>query len=72
MAEKARLKFPRMTCHSLANPSTMLVRKAFRTNILEDDDGEVDVLISNIAGKRIAIMEVMLRPFEVATLRLEI
>jgi len=52
--------------------SHLPVKKAFQTNILEDDGDEIDVVVSQRAGKRTANIDVTLRPFEVATLRLEI
>ena len=48
------------------------VRKAFRTNILEDEGDEIEVVISHKEGKETANMEVIVRPFEVVTLRLEV
>lgn len=48
------------------------VRKAFQTNILEDDGEEIDVVISQKGGKKVANIEVTIRAFEVVTLRLEV
>ena len=48
------------------------VRKAFKTNILEDDGEEIDVLVTQKGGKKVADIEVTIRAFEVVTLRLEI
>lgn len=48
------------------------MQKAFTTNILEDDGDEVDVVVSLKGGKKIANIEVIVRPFEVVTLRLQI
>jgi hypothetical protein len=48
------------------------VQKAFQTNILEDDGEEIEVLISQNGGKKVANIGVTIRPFEVVTLRLEI
>jgi alpha-mannosidase len=47
------------------------VKKAFQTNILEDDGDEIDVLVCQKGGNKIATVEVSIRPFEVVTLRLE-
>jgi hypothetical protein len=52
--------------------SSLPVKKAFQTNILEDDGDEIDVVVSQRGGKKTANIDITLRPFEVATLRLEI
>jgi hypothetical protein len=48
------------------------VQKADKTNILEDDGDEVKVVVSLKGGKKIYGMEIVVRPFEVVTLRLQI
>jgi len=48
------------------------VKKAFTTNILEDEGDEVEVVVSQKAGKKVSEIEVVVRPFEVVTVRLEI
>ena len=48
------------------------VQKAFQTNILEDDGEEIDILTTQTGGKKVASIDVTIRPFEVVTLRLEI
>jgi hypothetical protein len=52
--------------------SSLPVKKAFQTNILEDDGDEIDVVVSQRVGAKTANIDITLRPFEVATLRLEI
>lgn len=47
------------------------VKKAFQTNILEDDGDEIDMLVYEKGEKMFASVEVTIRPFEVVTLRLE-
>lgn len=50
----------------------MPVKKAFTTNILEDEGDEVEIVVSQKAGKKVSEIEVVIRPFEVVTVRLEI
>jgi alpha-mannosidase len=44
--------------------TTLDVKKVYKTNVLEDDEGEVEI----VKGK----VEICLRPFEVATFRLQL
>ena len=48
------------------------MKKAFTTNILEDEGDEVEIVVSQKVGKKVSEIEVVVRPFEVVTLRLEI
>jgi hypothetical protein len=47
------------------------VKKAFKTNIMEDEGEELGVIEGMRSGKKVFDVEVVLRPFEVVTLRLE-
>jgi len=62
----------RMTALDTADNRTLPVKKAFTANILEDDGDEVDVMVSLKGDKTVSVMEMMIGPFEVFTLRLEI
>lgn len=55
-----------------ANDSYLPVRRAFRTNILEDDGDEIDITVSQRDGQKISDIEVVVKPFEMVTLRLEV
>jgi hypothetical protein len=55
-----------------ADYSEFAVKRAYKTNILEDDGAEIDLFVSGDKGKNITSLEVIVRPFEVVTLRLEI
>lgn len=70
-AEKGLQKSQRMIVADYANERSLPVKKAFTTNILEDDGDEIGVLMSQKGGKKVANIEVTVRPFEVVTLRLE-
>ena len=48
------------------------VQRVFKTNILEDEGDEIELVISHKDGKKFANMEVVVKPYEVTTLRLEI
>ncbi|KAL0640633.1 Glycoside hydrolase, 38 vacuolar alpha mannosidase [Maublancomyces gigas] len=53
--------------------STQLpVKKAFKTNLLEDDLEELDLVHSEVSGKKVTSIKITLRPFEVATYRLQL
>jgi hypothetical protein len=60
------------TDQNCADCRALPIRKAFKTNVLEDDGDEIDMLVSLKAGIRIANVELVIKPFEVVTLRLEI
>lgn len=47
------------------------MKKAFKTNILEDEGEEISVVEGMRSGKKVFDTEVTIRPFEVITLRLE-
>lgn len=48
------------------------VKKAFKTNLLEDDLEELDFVHSEVSGKKVTSIKITLRPFEVATYRLQL
>lgn len=48
------------------------VKKAFKTNLLEDDLEELDFVHSEVSGKKVTNIKITLRPFEVATYRLQL
>lgn len=48
------------------------VKQAWKTNLLEDDEEEVEVTETEINGKRISQIGIELRAFEVGTWRLQI
>ena len=54
-----------------ADDRHLAVKKAFKTNILEDEGEEIGVVEAMRSGKKVFDTEVTVRPFEVVTLRLE-
>lgn len=48
------------------------VKRAWKTNLLEDDEQEVEVTESEVNGKRISQIAINLRAFEVGTWRLQL
>ena len=63
--------FPRTLICNIPNHRTLPVQKAFKTNILEDDGDEIDIFISQ-QERKMSSMNIVIRPFEVVTLRLEL
>ena len=50
----------------------MPIKRAFKTNILEDDGEEINSVLYEASGKKTTIISLAVRPFEVVTVRLEV
>jgi hypothetical protein len=48
------------------------VKGAFKTNILEDDGVEIETIVTKNGAVTFSSVSVVLKPFEVVTLRLEL
>lgn len=48
------------------------MKGAFKTNLLEDDLEELEFSHGEVGGKKVTNVKVTLRPFEVATYRLQL
>ena len=65
------LRLRRIIPFESADDSLLPVKKAFKTNILEDDGEELETITYAMESKA-TIINVVVKPFEVVTLRLEV